>query len=84
MTKKDWLLLFIKILGLYIIAIHLGMFITTISSLIVVLIQNHNFQALPSPAWQTPLSTGLVITLGLFMACKSDAVAEMISGDEKP
>ena len=84
MTKKDWLLLFIKILGLYVVVVQLGTFITTLSSLIIVLSKNPDFHALPSQVWQIPLSSGLVIIFGIFLACKSDTVADMISGDEKP
>ena len=84
MTRDDWTLIAVRILGLYLIGIHLGPFITAISTLIIVLTQSPNFQTMPVITWQSPVVTTIGLVVGLVLVSQSRAVAATLQkGDKK-
>ncbi|MCX6970440.1 MAG: hypothetical protein NTV93_09845 [Verrucomicrobia bacterium] len=65
MTKNDWTVLFVRVVGLYLVATHLASFVTTSASLIVALTQAMDKRQVSANIymWQGPVVSGLVLIL---------------------
>lgn len=84
MNKNDWTTLFVRVVGLYLVATHTATFATTTATLIINLTQ----AAKPSPAniylWQGPVVSGLVLLIGLLLIFNAAAVAVIVQKNDKP
>lgn len=83
MTRDDWTLISVRVLGLYLIANYLAPFIAAVSTLIIVLSQNQNLHAMPTTTWQSPLITTLCIIIGCVLVTNSRAIATALQKSDK-
>lgn len=83
MTKDDWTLILVRLLGLYLIGTHLGAFITAVSTLIIVVSREPNLQNMPINTWQAPVVTTIGLVVGILLATKSRAVAAALQKSDK-
>ena len=84
MSKDDWTVLFVRVVGLYLVATHLATFTTTTASLIVALTQAAGRQP---PAtiylWQGPVVSALVLVIGLLLIFRASAVSKAIQKNDR-
>jgi len=86
MNKDDWTVLFVRVVGLYLVATHLATFTTTTASLIIALTQSAQGAHPPVAIylWQGPVVSGLVLVIGLFLILRASAVSKAIQKNDKP
>jgi hypothetical protein len=82
-NKTDWLHLFIKALGLYLIVNNIPTLVTTTFSLVMVLSQaaNPNLNASRLFLWQGPIVSIFSIGIGLFLILQTKPIARWALGD---
>lgn len=85
MTKNDWTVLFVRVVGLYLVATHLATFTTTTASLIVALSQAMDKRQVLSNiySWQGPVVSALVLVIGLLLIFRASTVSTMIQKNDK-
>ena len=86
MNKNDWTVLFVRVVGLYLVATHLATFTTTTASLIIALTQAAEGTHPPVNIylWQGPVVSALVLVIGLFLILRASAVSTAIQKNDKP
>lgn len=85
MNKTDWLQLFLKALGLYLIVNNIPTFVTTTFSLVMVLSQgaNPSLNASRLFLWQGPIVSVLSIGIGVFLIVQTKSLAAWALGFDK-
>ena len=85
MTKNDWTILFVRVVGLYLIATHLASFVTTTASLVVALTQVMDKRQVTANiyVWQGPVVSGLVLVIGLLLILKASTVSTAIQKHDR-
>lgn len=85
MNKTDWLHLFLKALGLYLIVNNIPTFVTTTFSLVMVVSQgaNPNLSASRLFLWQGPIVSVFSILIGLFLIYQTKSLAAWALGVDK-
>ena len=85
MTKKDWTVLFIRILGLYLIATHIATFAVTTATLLISTTQTPEAARAASQAymWSGPFASLLVLLIGGSLIIKAQTVATMLLKKDK-
>jgi hypothetical protein len=83
MTKTDWTVLFIRLVGLYLIATHFAIFVAGISVVIVVLKQAGMARAGDLQLWQSPAVAAIALAVGLFLVFKARIVTQVIEKHDK-
>ena len=85
MNKDDWTVLFVRVVGLYLVATHLATFATTTASLLIALNQSAPGARPPINIylWQGPVVSALVLVIGLFLILKASAVSAAIQKHDK-
>ncbi len=85
MTKNDWTVLFVRVVGLYLVATHLASFVTTSASLIVALTQAMDRRQVTANiyVWQGPVVSGLVLIIGLLLILKASTVSAAIQKHDR-
>lgn len=85
MTKNDWTVLFVRVVGLYLVATHLASFVTTSASLIVALTQVMDKRQVTANIylWQGPVVSGLVLIIGLLLILKASTVSAAIQKHDR-
>lgn len=85
MTKNDWTVLFVRVVGLYLVATHLASFVTTSASLIVALTQAMDRRQVTANIyiWQGPVVSGLVLIIGLLLILKASTVSAAIQKHDR-
>ena len=86
MNKNDWTVLFVRVVGLYLVATHLATFTTTTASLIIALTQAPVTRQVAANIylWQGPVVSGLVLVIGLLLIFKAAAVSAIIQKNDRP
>ena len=86
MSKNDWTVLFVRVVGLYLVATHLATFATTTASLIITLTQSADVRKIPVNIylWQGPVVSALVLLIGLLLIFKASAVSTSIQKHDRP
>ena len=86
MTKNDWTTLFVRVVGLYLVATHTATFVTTTATLIIALSQAVDARPVASNiySWQGPVVSGLVLCIGLILVFQSSAISAIIQKNDKP
>ena len=86
MSKNDWTVLFVRVVGLYLVATHLATFTTTAASLIIALAQAPGTRQVTANIylWQGPVVSGLVLLIGLLLIFKAAAVSSIIQKNDRP
>ncbi len=77
MTKHDWTVLLIRILGLYFLATHLATFITTTATLGITIYSNPK-QPLNLFMWQGPFASAIILILASVLISKADKIATFL------
>lgn len=85
MTKDDWTVLFVRVVGLYLVATHFAAFATTTATLLIALKQSTEgaHQPVSIYVWQGPVVSSLVLAVGLFLILKASAVSAAIQRSDK-
>ena len=83
MSRDDWTLISVRVLGLYLIGTHLGPFITSVSTLLIVLSRESHLQNMPVTTWQAPLITTIGMVVGLVLTTQSRAIATVLLKSDK-
>jgi len=85
MNKNDWTVLFVRVVGLYLVATHLATFTTTAASLIIALAQGAGTRQVAANIylWQGPVASGLVLLIGLFLVLRASAVSRAIQNNDR-
>jgi len=85
MNKKDWLLVALKVLGVYFIAAHLPTLLTTTFTLVLVLTQKASpaLSASTVYLWQGPVVSALAVCAGLLLAFQTKDFVGWLLKDEK-
>ncbi len=85
MTKKDWTILFIRILGLYLVATHVATVAVTTASLIIASNQTPEAGRAASQAymWSGPFAALFVLLIGGTLILKAETVATMLLKKDK-
>lgn len=83
MTKDDWTVLFVRVVGLYLVATHTATFATTTSSLIVAMMESSAGRQPNIYLWQGPLVSALVLVIGLLLIFKASAISKAIQKNDK-
>jgi hypothetical protein len=79
MTKHDWTALFIRILGLYLIATHIATFAVTTASLVIASTQKAEAaRAASQYMWSGPFASAMVLMIGLVLIAKADGLAAVL------
>lgn len=86
MNKNDWTTLFVRVVGLYLVATHTATFATTTASLIITLTQAVDREKVAANVflWQGPVVSGLVLIIGLLLIFKTAAVSAVIQKNDRP
>jgi len=86
MNKNDWTTLFVRVVGLYLVATHTATFATTTATLIINLTQAPDAKPFPANIylWQGPVVSGLVLLIGLLIIFNAAAVAAIVQKNDKP
>ncbi len=86
MNKNAWTVLFVRVVGLYLVATHLATFATTTASLLIALTHAVDTRQVTSNIylWQGPVVSGLVLVIGLLLIFKASAVSAIIQKNDKP
>ena len=86
MNKHDWLLVALKVLGVYLIAAHLPTLLTTTFTLVTILTQKATpaLSAATVYMWQGPVVSALGVCIGLLLTFQTaDFVRLILKGDHK-
>ena len=85
MNKDDWTILFVRVVGLYLVATHLATVTTTTASLIIALAQAPGNRQVTANIylWQGPVVSVLVLVIGLLLIFKATAVSAIIQKNDK-
>lgn len=83
MTRDDWTLIAVRVLGLYLIGTQLGAFITAVSTLIIVVSREPNLQNMPVSAWQAPVITTIALVAGIVFVTKARTIATSLQKADK-
>lgn len=83
MTKKDWTILFVRLLGLYLIGTHLATFATTSASLIITLLSGSPGRSIQLSLFQVPVISLIALLVGLFLVLKASTVTAMLEKHDK-
>ena len=85
MNKDDWTVLFVRVVGLYLVATHLATFTTTAASLIIALTQAIDTRQVTSNIylWQGPVVSGLVLVIGLLLIFKATTISAIIQKNDR-
>ena len=85
MNKDDWTVLFVRVVGLYLVATHLATFTATTASLVIALAQPAGTRQVTASIylWQGPVVSGLVLVIGLFLILRASAVSKAIQKNDK-
>jgi len=85
MSKDDWTVLFVRVVGLYLVATHLAAFVTTTASLLIALKQSAEGAHPPVNIylWQGPVVSSIVLAIGLFLILRASAVSAAIQKSDK-
>ena len=85
MTKKDWTILFIRILGLYLIATHIATFAVTTASLVIAATQTQEVARAAGQAymWTGPFASAMVLLIGVLLIAKANGVASILLKTDK-
>ncbi len=86
MNKNDWTTLFVRVVGLYLVATHTATFATTTATLIINLTLAPDAKAFPANLylWQGPVVSGLVLLIGLLLIFNAAAAAAIVQKNDKP
>ncbi|MFZ4775304.1 MAG: hypothetical protein ACOYM3_08085 [Terrimicrobiaceae bacterium] len=86
MTKNDWTTLFVRVVGLYLVATHVATFVTTSASLAIALTQAVDKRQVTANIylWQGPLVSALVLAVGLLLVFKSSTVSAILQKNDNP
>lgn len=86
MSKNDWTTLFVRVVGLYLVATHTATFATTTASLLVAMFQAVDKRPVTSNIflWQGPVVSGIVLVIGLLLIFKAATVSAVIQKNDKP
>ncbi len=86
MNKNDWTTLFVRVVGLYLVATHMATFVTTSASLAIALTQAVDKRQVTGNIylWQGPMVSALVLAIGLILIFKSSIVSTIIQKNDKP
>ena len=86
MSKNDWTVLFVRVVGLYLVATHLAAFATTTASLIIAL--THAVGARQVAAniylWQGPVVSALTLGIGLLLVLNARSVGTILQKNDAP
>ena len=80
MTKHDWLVLFVRVLGLYLIGTYLGSFVASLVACVAVILQKTPTDIY---VWKAPMVSGIVLIIGLVLVFAAPGVARVIEGDDR-
>jgi len=85
-NKNDWTVLFVRVVGLYLVATHFATFTTTTASLILALTQSVGTRQVTSNIflWQGPAVSGLVLVIGLLIIFKATIISAIIQKNDRP
>ncbi len=85
MSKNDWTTLFVRVVGLYLLATHTATFTTTTASLLLALIQATDRKQVLANLflWQGPVVSGLVLAISLLLIFKAAAISSIIQKGDK-
>ena len=83
MSKDDWTVLFVRVVGLYLVATHLATFATTTASLILALTQAPAGRPPNIYLWQGPVVSALVLVIGLLLIFRASAVSKAIQKNDR-
>lgn len=85
MNKQDWLLVSLKVLGVYMIAAHLPTLLTTSFTLVMILTQNATpaLSASTVYMWQGPVVSALAVCVGLLITFQTADIVGMILKNDK-
>lgn len=85
MNKKDWLLVALKVLGVYFVAAHLPTLFTTTFTLVMVITQKASpaLSASTVYLWQGPVVSALAVCVGLLLAFQTRDLVGWLLRDEK-
>jgi hypothetical protein len=77
MTKDDWTILFVRLVGLYLLVTHLATFATTTAGLILALTQNPRG---PNTLyiWQSPVVSLIVLLVAIFLITKAATINRIL------
>lgn len=86
MSKNDWTTLFVRVVGLYLVATHTAAFATTTASFLVAMSQAVDKKPVASNIflWQGPVVSGIVLVIGLLLIFKAATVSAVIQKNDKP
>ena len=85
MTKNDWTVLFVRLVGLYLVATHFATFATTTASLVVALTNAVDPRQVTNNIylWQGPVVSALVLASGLLLIFKASTVSAIIQKNDR-
>lgn len=86
MNKHDWLLVSLKVLGVYVIAVNLPTLLTTTFTLVMILTQKATpaLSAATIYMWQGPVVSALAVCVGLLLTFQTaDIVGLILKNDKK-
>lgn len=85
MSKNDWTTLFVRVVGLYLVATHTATFAATTATLVITLTQAPDAKPFPASLylWQGPVVSGLVLLIGLLLIFNAAAVAAIVQKNDK-
>lgn len=84
MTKHDWTALFIRILGLYLIATHVATFAVTTASLIIASTQKDEAARVASQyLWSGPFASAMVLVIGVLLIARAGGLASLLLKKDK-
>ena len=86
MSKNDWTVLFVRLVGLYLVATHFATFVTTTASLAVALTRAVDTRQVANNIylWQGPVVSALVLVSGLLLIFKASTVGAIIQKNDRP
>lgn len=84
MSKNDWTVLFVRVVGLYLVATHLATFAITAASLIITLMQTKGAGLTTANlyVWQGPFVSTLALIIGLLLIFQAGPIAAAIQRND--
>jgi len=78
--------LFVRVVGLYLVATHLATFVTTSASLLVALSQSIDRRQVTANIylWQGPVVSALVLVIGTLLILKASTISAAIQKHDRP
>ncbi len=85
MNKQDWLLVSLKVLGVYMVTAHLPTLLTTTFTLVMIFTQNTTpaLSASTVYMWQGPVVSALAVCVGLLLTFQTADLVSLILKNEK-